>query len=232
MNTVKDYFRFVAVEDSSILLSTQNFEAGPASIEDDNILLSSTNNDILDLQYSKDGKSWTQYDFTVIPLSAGETLYMKGNNSNGFTTIDVETFTGRAYTFGDLSGEGNGSTGKYECHGNIMSLMYGDDFEDKTTIPNTGCFMSLFVMCSGLLTAPELPATTLAYGCYSGMFYGCTRLNQITMLATDRSAHYCLNNWVYGVASTGIFTKHKDMNSLSPGLSGIPEGWDVVDYVA
>ena len=125
-NTIKNYFRFVAVEDSSILLSGMNMETGESATG-------------IDLQYSKDGKSWTQYEFTAVPLNAGETLYMKGNSPNGFSTL-VETGGGVVYTFGDMSGEGNTTTGKYECHGNIMSLLYGDDFEDKTTIPSAGCF--------------------------------------------------------------------------------------------
>jgi hypothetical protein len=128
----------------------------------------------LDLWYSKDGKLWTQYDFNAIPLKAGETLYMKGNNPNGLTSIK------RACSFGDLSLEGIGNgdctSGKYECHGNIMSLLYDDDFEDKTTIPGSLCFACLFMMCDGLLTAPELPATTLTERCYLSMFRRCTSL--------------------------------------------------------
>jgi hypothetical protein len=49
------------------------------------------------------------------------------------------------------------------------------------------------------------------------------------MLATDISASSCLSNWVGGVASTGNFVKHPDMNSLPTGVSGIPEGWTVED---
>jgi hypothetical protein len=60
---IKNYFRFLAVEDSNILLSGMDISTG----EPDNTV---------NLYYSKDGSTWTQYDFTVIPLSAGETLYM------------------------------------------------------------------------------------------------------------------------------------------------------------
>jgi len=34
----------------------------------------------------------------------------------------------------------------------------------------------MFYGCTGLTTAPELPATTLASNCYSSMFNGCTGL--------------------------------------------------------
>ena len=47
------------------------------------------------------------------------------------------------------------------------------------------------------------------------------------MLATDISAESCLDNWLEGVSSTGTFTKAAEMESLSTGVSGIPEGWTV-----
>jgi hypothetical protein len=63
------------------------------------------------------------------------------------------------------------------------------------------------------------------------MFYNCTSLAKITMLATDVSASNCLSNWVKGVSNDGVFVKHPDMNDLSTGVSGIPSGWTVEDYV-
>jgi hypothetical protein len=87
----------------------------------------------------------------------------------------------------------------------------------------------MFYGCTGLTTAPELPATTLVENCYASMFRGCTSLNHIKMLATDIPASNCLTNWVKNVASTGTFIKHPDMTSLPTGTSGIPEGWTVQD---
>ena len=92
------------------------------------------------------------------------------------------------------------------------------------------CYMNMFNGCSALVTAPTLPATTLAGYCYNSMFKGCSKLNNITMLATDISATNCLNNWVNGVASTGTFTKAASMTTLQTGTSGIPSGWNVVNY--
>jgi hypothetical protein len=89
----------------------------------------------------------------------------------------------------------------------------------------------MFYGCTGLTTAPALPATTLASGCYYQMFRGCSKINYIKMLATDISANSCLNYWVNGVASSGIFVKHPNMTSLPSGESGIPSGWTVEDYV-
>ena len=78
-----------------------------------------------------------------------------------------------------------------------------------------------------MTTAPELPATTLAEGCYGYMFYGCTNLNHIKCLATDISASNCVANWVDGVAETGTFVKHPDMNDWSTCVSSIPSSREV-----
>ena len=38
------------------------------------------------------------------------------------------------------------------------------------------CYFSMFIGCTGLTSAPELPATTLVKSCYRQMFRGCTGL--------------------------------------------------------
>lgn len=233
--------RFVAIEDSQINLTSMNMTTGEADTS-------------VDLKHSKDGVTWTQYDFNPIPLAAGETLYLKGNNENGFTTANSLTNEGRVCTFFDVKHDGS-TAGKFECHGNIMSLLYGDDFENKFNIPNLNCFYELFVF-TPITTAPELPATTLTCGCYCEMFAGCefltespilpasklpdacynfmfkkcVNLSKITMLATDISGLYCLIEWVDETYTDGTFIKHPDMDSLPTGVDGIPEGWTVIDY--
>ena len=85
-NSIKNYMRFVAVEDSQINLTSINPKTGEAD-------------NSVDLKHSKDGITWTQYDFNPIPLAVGETLYLKGNNENGFT----DSRLGRLCTFGDIT---------------------------------------------------------------------------------------------------------------------------------
>ena len=87
----------------------------------------------------------------------------------------------------------------------------------------------MFYKCTSLVTAPELPATTLANNCYNRMFYNCSNINYIKMLATDISASKCLYNWVYGISNTGTFVKNSAMTILPTGDSGIPSGWTVQD---
>lgn len=70
--SIKNYMRFVAIEDSQIKLTSIDMKTSEAD-------------NSVDLKHSKDGVTWIQYDFNPIPLAAGETLYLKGSNENGFT---------------------------------------------------------------------------------------------------------------------------------------------------
>ena len=98
-----------------------------------------------------------------------------------------------------------------------------------TTLAST-CYAGMFQSCTKLSEAPELPAAKLVSYCYQSMFESCTRLSYIKMMATDVSASSCLNNWVSGVNSTGTFVKNQKA-TLETGVSGIPEGWKVQEYV-
>lgn len=143
------------------------------------------------LSYSLDsGSTWTALasDTDSPTVSAGNKIMWKGTCSP--TSSGIGTFS---------------STGKYNVEGNIMSLLYGDDFENQTSLSekqhafvylfiengnlisaenlvlpattlSTGCYFRMFHSCSGLTTPPVLPSTTLANGCYEDMFAGCTGL--------------------------------------------------------
>ena len=68
--------------------------------------------------------------------------------------------------------------GKIKAYGNVMSLLYGDDFIGKKTINNWAAFNCLFLDCVNLLSVGNLvlPATSLTENCYRFMFGGCTSL--------------------------------------------------------
>ena len=123
-------------------------------------------------------------------LSVGDKVMVKGIN----TSYGVEDGYSIYYnTFED-------STAFFNVEGNIMSLLYGDDFSDKkvfdgeyvfvglfreTNIVNaqnlilpaitatTGCYSSMFDNCTSLTTAPELPATTLTGANLNTSIKGC-----------------------------------------------------------
>lgn len=190
------------------------------------------------------GNTWTAYTSTtggttIATLNVGDKVLIKGEN--------------RAYGYGSVNKFG--STGQFKAYGNVMSLLYGDNFVGQRTLTNenTYAFQSLFHGCSGLISAenlilpattlangcyismfnrtsitiaPELPATTLTVNCYRWMFYNCSSLNYIKCLATDISPNSDTYNWVSGVASTGTFVKNSAA-TWTTGVNGIPIGWVV-----
>lgn len=82
---------------------------------------------------------------------------------------------------------------------------------------------AMFQGCTSLLTAPELPATTLSQYCYRYMFQGCTSLKAIRCRAKVKST-YSTQLWLEGVSASGTFYGHSTYG-WSSGASGIPTTW-------
>ena len=122
------------------------------------------------------------------------------------------------------------SNGTFNAYGNIMSLIYGDNFIGQTNLSNTvqpfwrifgdssklvdaenlilpatalteNCYTQMFYGCTSLTTAPELPATTLANYCYMSMFYGCTSLTTAPELPATTLAQSCYQGMFEGCTS-------------------------------
>ena len=157
--------------------------------EEDNSTISLDDSTSPDIKYSLNGGDWTQWDYSAITLNTGDTVRMKGNNSNGFST-------------GFSSCNRFKMAGKIGASGNIMSLLHDDDFEGKLTIPCDWCFYEMFYGCTSLTTAPELPATTLTESCYYEMFKNCTTLTSAptTLPATTLTIN-CYGSMFYGCTS-------------------------------
>ena len=153
-----------------------------------------------------DGQTWTALaSGTASPtVTAGNKIMWKGeltpNSSNGIGKFSA--------------------TANFNVQGNIMSLLFGDDFTNKTDLTgknyafynlfyqNTNiksaknlilpattlvdwCYASMFNGCTNLVNAPVLPATTLANSCYSRMFNGCTSLTTAPELPAERLERNC-----------------------------------------
>ena len=149
-----------------------------------------------------------------------------GSSTPALNTNDIVIFKGSNLLIND--GIGNfSSSGQFNVRGNIMSLIYGDNFISQTTISNkqfknlfkncTGlinaknlvlptslannCYEYMFNGCTSLTTAPELPATTLAAYCYQYMFQGCTNLTKAPELPATTLAAYCYQYMFQGCTS-------------------------------
>lgn len=201
------------------------------------------------IKYSKDLNTWTDISFVTdkssqIVLNSGEKLYLKGNNS-----AYGEQFLPYAY----LSAANILSSGNIDVMGNIMSLVYGDNFINNNTIESyafpalffnnnklvnakdlilpattltTYCYNIMFYGCTSLVTAPELPATTLAQNCYFQMFRNCSSLNYVKAMFISGSYNTNAYNWLNGVSATGTFVKNSEA-TWSNTEWGIPTGWTV-----
>ena len=90
------------------------------------------------------------------------------------------------------------------------------------------CYNQMFLGCTSLTKAPELPATTLVAYCYQFMFYNCSNLSYVKSLATNITATNAIYQWLNNVAATGTFVKPYGVG-YQTGISGIPEGWSVVN---
>ena len=162
---------------------------------------------------SKTSSNTGTYTGTLLAtLNAGDKMLIKGTN-NGYS----DEWGSWWNTFG--------SSKDFNIEGNIMSLIYGDNFIGQTTIttertfaylfehtynlknaqnlilPSTtlteGCYLCMF-NDSHLLNAPVLPATTLSPDCYHSMFSRCKYLRYVKCLATDITATDCTLNWLDG----------------------------------
>ena len=116
------------------------------------------------------------------------------------------------------------SEGRCNVYGNIMSMLYGDEYEDKDYFPQgdyslaflfsrmtnlisaenlilpatnlaSNCYYRLFQNCIALEKAPKLlPAVTLSNSCYQQMFGGCTSLVEAPELPATTLAQGCYSN--------------------------------------
>ena len=163
-------------------------------------------------QCSSDGVTWGTFPSQYTFKYSGERLYIKASGKTASSSAGIGTFSA--------------SAGSFNVGGNIMSLVYGDDYRGQTVISQTDqfyklfqdctalrsarklalpattlttyCYNSMFNGCTNLVNAPALPATTLAGYCYSDMFNGCTNLVNAPALPATTLATYCYSNMFKG----------------------------------
>ena len=135
---------------------------------------------------SFDGVNWEAYAVgEVIDLpSVGDFVYLAagegGNNTFGSSSSAYHNFV---------------INGLVAASGDITSLRRFD--LEQTTLASH-CYRNMFYGCTGLTSAPELPATTLESSCYNYMFYGCTGLTNAPELPATTLASNCYNFMFYG----------------------------------
>lgn len=170
------------------------------------------------------------------------------NGTNEWATWDGTTTLSANDGFLALRGTGNsvitGGTsadhrwsltgGNIRCDGNIETLL------DYATVKNGGhptmadrCFEYLFYRCFALLSAPDLPATTLSEYCYYYMFAWCTGLTSAPELPATTLASSCYYNmfqWCTRLTSAPVLPAttlagscYQSMFGWCTGLTSVPE---------
>ena len=146
--------------------------------------------EISELEYSVNNGDWaTVKADTEVPFG-GENgnLRLRGTNKYGtasaWNTYSTITFTKDV----DVA-----------CTGDIRTLL---DWRNYNIVDTQNArFCSLFLNCSVLTSAPELPATTLANYCYYAMFSGCTNLTAAPELPATTLENDCYSGMFQGCTS-------------------------------
>ena len=186
------------------------------------------------LSYSVDGGlTWNQ----PIGIPSQDHRYWKQQFrlDPGIPTLFKGIYTKTSFNhavghFDDNTVPGVHHDGVITIEGNIMSLIYGDDFIGKKSIsgysyvfqelfngfgllksaenlklPATNlsvwCYQGMFAYCVNLEAAPELPALSLKSYCYTGMFAGCTSLTTVPELPATTLNSRCYANMFSGCDS-------------------------------
>ena len=142
-------------------------------------------------------------------LDSGETWTTLASNTDSPTVSAGSKIMWKATLTPSSNGIGRfSSTANFTVEGNIMSLLYGDNFSTRGSLYGKDyAFQNLFSGCTRVTSAENLllPATILADSCYIGMFQGCTSLTTapsvLPATALAKSCYYNMFNGCSGLTT-------------------------------
>lgn len=236
-----DYLTFEALEDGTFTLSI------PASVN--SYYMTS-------VSYSTDnGETWTTTNvdstaqtITTPTITQGNKVLWKGVGKQ----MASSTSTSRYSQFSSM--------GNFNASGNIMSLLYGDEFinhaefspgstynfcylfnnnklisVENLILPATEsvdrCYQNMFQGCTGLTIAPALPATTLGAQCYYGMFKDCTSLTIAPVLPATTLAYECYHSMFRGCTSLTTAPELPAITLVSGCYSNMFHSCTILNYI-
>ena len=145
------------------------------------------------LEYTN-GSGWNTWDgseITAGEIGGNHCIYLRG--------------TGNSKITGSYSARWNVTGVNIACNGDIDRLLdYTTVKKGKRPRMANYCYQSMFYGCTGLTTAPSLPATTLFGSCYGYMFSGCTSLTTAPSLPATTLANSCYASMFYGCTSLTV----------------------------
>ena len=235
--TVYPYVTFSAESDQMFNMTFTNF------------ILDGTNEYF---EYSVGGSAWTKFYGTVSNVAFGGSngdLRLRGKSSKGtaeeerrysiisFTTDNVPVYcTGDIRTLIDYEAYQTVSTENARfCNLFYINSVLVTAPELPATTLADYCYLGMFQGCTSLTSAPVLPAETLKTECYEVMFAGCTNLSEVTMLAKDVSAYKCLDSWLMdagtSAASRTLTVASDAVYTAMVSRGYIPDLWKKADKV-
>ena len=207
----KRYLTFTALEDDvtiGYIYFSEDYEVQDAG---------------LNIEYSLDnGDTWQPYemalteeDANLITLQNRESVMFRGNNANlAYYIEEQDDYQGTKFIIDGL----------VLANGDVTSLLngIGGDLNQPEY-----CYYYMFHGCTGLTTAPSLPATTLATSCYTSMFNGCNNLNYVEAMFLTTPGNTYTSSWLLNVAANGTFVKNSQATWDVTGANGVPIGWTI-----
>lgn len=177
----QQYFAIESLEDNNAIMFKLSSNSGSPSASSAKTISVSTD----------DGGTWTDYTSTadgttIATLNMGQKVLIKGNNN---TYYERGGFRGGFSCFT--------ASKQIDVNGNIMSLIYGDNFKEQYLFPSGTNYNFSNIFKSAPIVSAEnliLPATTLTAYCYDSMFRGCTSLETAPVLPAETLADYCYQN--------------------------------------
>lgn len=162
-------------------LTFEALESGTFSLDIGSAVSTSV---LSNISYSIDsGETWVLTNnvesqavtITTPTVTAGNTVMWKGNGTGISTTINNNDRPSTSSIFS--------STGAFNANGNILSLIYGDDFAEEDSVTGTYNFALLFYSYNTTKAAKivscekiAMPIKNVSDFCYLRMFQGCTTL--------------------------------------------------------
>lgn len=156
-------------------LTFQAYSTGTVEFKQENGLAP-----LLSIEYSLNNGAWTAYSGTFSINAYGKVQFRGLNPSYEGHILCI-----------------NGAD--YRVYGNVMSLIYGDNFTGKTALTESKALSGIFERHTTnqgyLLHAGNLvlPATTLTSQCYESMFLGQTNMASAPVLTSASVPFYAYN---------------------------------------
>ena len=165
------------------------------------------------MQYSLNGGEKTAVTSEAITVAEGDTVAFYGNGKSitNYQGTNIAGGTAEVKVYGKLMSLVD-ETGFATYSAGVGRNMFEGLFKGYTSLKDAAelvlpakvgvlCYRYMFEDCTGLTTAPELPATELYTSCYNSMFKGCTSLTTAPELPATTLNTYCYSKMFLGCSS-------------------------------